>query len=136
MPTQADQLELINKAAESQQAIDEARKEVNARYYTEAQRLAMEHQDNIDKVTLAYAGTPQLKEMIDKENALYAAQIAKLESDKKEEYNQYFAFETDRIKQIEQNFDRQKELIDSNAEYEYGKSKKALEIKAARVKTS
>ena len=108
MPTQADQLELINKAAESQQAIDEARKEVNARYYTEAQRLAMEHQDNIDKVTLAYAGTPQLKEMIDKENALYAAQIAKLESDKKEEYNQYFAFETDRIKQIEQNFDRQK----------------------------
>ncbi|HAV4463458.1 TPA: transglycosylase SLT domain-containing protein [Acinetobacter baumannii] len=131
MPTQADQLELINKAAESQQAIDEARKEVNARYYTEAQRLAKEHQDNIDKVTLAYAGTPQLKEMIDKENALYAAQIAKLESDKKEEYNQYFAFETDRIKQIKQNFDRQKELIDSNAEYEYGKSKKALEIKAA-----
>ncbi|MCZ6920315.1 transglycosylase SLT domain-containing protein [Acinetobacter baumannii] len=131
MPTQADQLELINKAAESQQAIDEARKEVNARYYTEAQRLAKEHQDNIDKITLAYAGTPQLKEKLAQENALYAAQIAKLESDKKEEYNQYFAFETDRIKQIKQNFDRQKELIDSNAEYEYGKSKKALEIKAA-----
>ncbi|HCA4917978.1 transglycosylase SLT domain-containing protein [Acinetobacter baumannii] len=131
MPTQADQLELINKAAESQKAIDDARKEVNARYYTEAQRLAREHQDNIDKATLAYAGTPQLKEKLAQENALYAAQIAKLESDKKEEYNQYFAFETDRIKQIEQNFDRQKELIDSNAEYEYGKSKKALEIKAA-----
>ncbi|MBF6822464.1 transglycosylase SLT domain-containing protein, partial [Acinetobacter baumannii] len=131
MPTQADQLELINKAAESQQAIDDARKEVNARYYTEAQRLAREHQDNIDKITPAYAGTPQLKEKLAQENALYAAQIAKLESDKKEEYNQYFAFETDRIKQIEQNFDRQKELIDTNAEYEYGKSKKALEIKAA-----
>ncbi|WP_407533515.1 transglycosylase SLT domain-containing protein [Acinetobacter baumannii] len=131
MPTQADQLELINKAAESQQAIDDARKEVNARYYTEAQRLAKEHQDNIDKITLAYAGTPQLKEKLAQEDALYAAQIAKLESDKKEEYNQYFAFETDRIKQIEQNFDRQKELIDSNAEYEYGKSKKALEVKAA-----
>jgi len=131
MPTQADQLELINKAAESQQAIDDTRKEVNARYYTEAQRLAKEHQDNIDKITLAYAGTPQLKEKLAQENALYAAQIAKLESDKKEEYNQYFAFETDRIKQIKQNFDRQKELIDSNAEYEYGKSKKALEIKAA-----
>lgn len=131
MPTQADQLELINKAAESQQAIDEARKEVDARYYTEAQRLAREHQDNIDKITLAYAGTPQLKEKLAQEDALYAAQIAKLESDKKEEYNQYFAFETDRIKQIEQNFDRQKELIDTNAEYEYGKSKKALEVKAA-----
>ncbi|MCA4378838.1 transglycosylase SLT domain-containing protein [Acinetobacter baumannii] len=130
MPTQADQLELINKAAESQQAINDARKEVNARYYTEAQRLAKEHQDNIDKIKLAYAGTPQLKEKLAQENALYAAQLAKLESDKKEEYNQYFAFETDRIKQIEQNYDRQKELIDSNAEYEYGKSKKALEIKA------
>ncbi len=131
MPTQADQLELINKAAESQKAIDDAKKDVDARYYTEAQRLAKEHQDNIDKITFAYAGTPQLKEKLAQENALYAAQIAKLESDKKEEYNQYFAFETDRIKQIEQNFDRQKELIDSNAEYEYGKSKKALEIKAA-----
>ncbi|PPC45810.1 replication protein [Acinetobacter baumannii] len=131
MPTQADQLELINKAAESQKAIDDAKKDVDARYYTEAQRLAKEHKDNIDKVTLAYAGTPQLKEKLAQEDALYAAQIAKLESDKKEEYNQYFAFETDRIKQIEQNFDRQKELIDSNAEYEYGKSKKALEIKAA-----
>lgn len=131
MPTQADQLELINKAAEAQQAIDDAKKEVDVRYYTEAQRLAREHQDNIDKITLAYAGTPQLKEKLAQEDALYAAQIAKLESDKKEEYNQYFAFETDRIKQIEQNFDRQKELIDTNAEYEYGKSKKALEIKAA-----
>ncbi|MCJ9372766.1 transglycosylase SLT domain-containing protein, partial [Acinetobacter baumannii] len=97
MPTQADQLELINKAAESQQAIDDAKKEVDARYYTEAQRLAREHQDNIDKITLAYAGTPQLKEKLAQEDALYAAQIAKLESDKKEEYNQYFAFETDRI---------------------------------------
>lgn len=131
MPTQADQLELINKAAESQKLIDDAKKEVDARYYTEAQRLAKEHKDNVEKINLAYAGTPQLKEKLAQEDALYAAQIAKLESDKKEEYNQYFTFETDRIKQIEQNYDRQKELIDSNAEYEYGKSKKALEIKAA-----
>ncbi len=131
MPTQADQLELINKVAESQKLIDDAKKDVDERYYTEAQRRAKEHQDNIEKITLAYAGTPQLKEKLAQENALYAAQLAKLESDKKEEYNQYFAFETDRIKQIEQNYDRQKELIDSNAEYEYGKSKKALEIKAA-----
>lgn len=131
MPTQADQLELINKAAESQKLIDDAKKEVDARYYTEAQRLAKEHQDNIEKITLAYAGTPQLKEKLAQENALYAAQLAKLESDKKEEYNQYFAFETDRIKQIQQNYDRQKELIDSNVEYEYGKSKKALAIKGA-----
>ncbi|EMY6495279.1 transglycosylase SLT domain-containing protein [Acinetobacter baumannii] len=128
MPTQADQLELINKAAESQQAIDEARKEVNARYYTEAQRLAKEHQDNIDKITLAYAGTPQLKEKLAQENALYAAQIAKLESDKKEEYNQYFAFETDRIKQIERDYDIQKQLVNANVEYD---TTKKAEITAA-----
>ncbi|WP_151809580.1 transglycosylase SLT domain-containing protein [Acinetobacter seifertii] len=130
MPTQADQLEAINKAAESQKLIDDAKKEVDARYFTEAQRLAKEHQDKIEKITLVYGGTPQLKEKLAQEDALYAAQIAKLESDKKDEYNQYFAFETDRIKQIEQNYDRQKELINSNAEYEYGKSKEALEIKA------
>ncbi|WP_151859382.1 transglycosylase SLT domain-containing protein [Acinetobacter nosocomialis] len=131
MPTEADQLEAINKAAESQKAIDDAKKEVDARYYTEAQRLAKEHQDNIEKITLVYGGTPQLKEKLAQEDALYAAQLAKLESDKKDEYNQYFAFETDRIKQIEQNYERQKELIDSNVEYEYGKSKKALAIKGA-----
>ncbi|HFD2187663.1 TPA: transglycosylase SLT domain-containing protein [Acinetobacter baumannii] len=128
MPTQADQLELINKAAESQQAIDDARKEVNARYYTEAQRLAREHQDNIDKVTLAYAGTPQLKEKLAQEDALYAAQIAKLKAEKEQEYNQYFSFETDRIKQIERDYDIQKQLVNANVEYD--KTKKA-EITAA-----
>lgn len=131
MPTEADKLAAINKAAESEKLINDAKKDVDARYYTEAQRLAKEHQDNIEKITLAYAGTPQLKEKLAQEDALYAAQLAKLESDKKEEYNQYFAFETDRIKQIKQNYDRQKELIDSNVEYEYGKSKKALAIKGA-----
>ncbi|EOY3219541.1 transglycosylase SLT domain-containing protein [Acinetobacter baumannii] len=128
MPTQADQLELINKAAESQKAIDDAKKDVDARYYTEAQRLAKEHQDNIEKITFAYAGTPQLKEKLAQENALYAAQIAKLESDKKEEYNQYFAFETDRIKQIERDYDIQKQLVNANVEYD---TTKKAEITAA-----
>lgn len=128
MPTQADQLELINKAAESQQAIDEARKEVNARYYTEAQRLAKEHQDNIEKITFAYAGTPQLKEKLAQENALYAAQIAKLKAEKEQEYNQYFSFETDRIKQIERDYDIQKQLVNANVEYD---TTKKAEITAA-----
>ncbi|MFH3651761.1 hypothetical protein WAH63_21880, partial [Acinetobacter baumannii] len=84
----------INKAAESQQAIDDAKKEIDARYYTEAQRLAKEHQENIDKITLAYGGTPQLKEKLAQEDALYAAQTAKLMAEKEQEYNQYFSFET------------------------------------------
>ncbi|EHU1953804.1 transglycosylase SLT domain-containing protein [Acinetobacter baumannii] len=128
MPTQADQLELINKAAESQQAIDDARKEVNARYYTEAQRLAKEHQDNVDKITFAYGGTPQLKEKLAQEDALYAAQIAKLKAEKEQEYNQYFSFETDRIKQIERDYDIQKQLVNANVEYD---TTKKAEITAA-----
>lgn len=118
MPSQADQLELINKAAESQQAIDDARKEVSARHYTEAQRLAKEHQDNVEKINLAYAGTPQLKEKLAQENALYAAQTAKLMAEKEQEYNQYFSFETERIKQIERDYDIQKRLVNANVEYD------------------
>ncbi|HCE1004942.1 TPA: transglycosylase SLT domain-containing protein [Acinetobacter baumannii] len=128
MPTQADQLELINKAAESQKAIDDAKKDVDARYYTEAQRLAKEHQDNVDKITFAYGGTLQLKEKLAQEDALYAAQIAKLKAEKEQEYNQYFSFETDRIKQIERDYDIQKQLVNANVEYD---TTKKAEITAA-----
>lgn len=130
MPTQADQLELINKAAESQKLIDDMQKEVNSNYLTVPQKLAQEHKDRTEKAIIAFGGTDKLKEVLAQEDALYKAQIAKFTSDTKDQYNQYFAFETDRIKQIEQNYDRQKELIDTDAEYQYGKSKEALEIKA------
>ncbi|MFW1635618.1 transglycosylase SLT domain-containing protein [Acinetobacter oleivorans] len=131
IPSQSDQLSFIADAAASQKALDDARKDVDAKYYTESQQLAKDHQDRLDKITETYGGTPQLKVMIDKENALYAAQSAKLIADKQNEYNQYFSFETDRIKQIERDYENQKQLIDSNAEYDYGKSQKAIEIKAA-----
>lgn len=130
MPTQADQLELINKAAEAQKAIDDMQKEVNSNYLTIPQKLAQEHKDRTEKAIIAFGGTDKLKEVLAQEDALYKAQLAKFTSDTKDQYNQYFAFETDRIKQIEQNYDRQKELIDTDAEYQYGKSKEALEIKA------
>ncbi|WP_280179326.1 transglycosylase SLT domain-containing protein [Acinetobacter nosocomialis] len=130
MPTEADQLEAINKAAEAQKAIDDMQKEVNSNYLTVPQKLAQEHKDRTEKAIIAFGGTDKLKEVLAQEDALYKAQIAKFTSDTKDQYNQYFAFETDRIKQIEQNYDRQKELIDTDAEYQYGKSKEALEIKA------
>ncbi|WP_342049671.1 transglycosylase SLT domain-containing protein [Acinetobacter nosocomialis] len=130
MPTEADQLEAINKAAEAQKAIDDMQKEVNSNYLTVPQKLAQEHKDRTEKAIIAFGGTDKLKEVLAQEDALYKAQLAKFTSDTKDQYNQYFAFETDRIKQIEQNYDRQKELIDTDAEYQYGKSKEALEIKA------
>lgn len=130
MPTEADQLEAINKAAEAQKAIDDMQKEVNSNYLTVPQKLAQEHKDRTEKALMAFGGTDKLKEVLAQEDALYKAQLAKFTSDTKDQYNQYFAFETDRIKQIEQNYDRQKELIDTDATYQYGKSKEALEIKA------
>lgn len=103
-------------------------KDVDARYYTEAQRLAKEHQDNVDKITFAYGGTPQLKEKLAQEDALYAAQIAKLKAEKEQEYNQYFSFETDRIKQIERDYDIQKQLVNANVEYDTTKKQKLLQL--------
>ncbi|MFP0398331.1 transglycosylase SLT domain-containing protein [Acinetobacter nosocomialis] len=130
-PSQADQLKTEENpiALNKEKAIKKAN--VAAIYATPQEKFSKEHQDHIDQITETHGGTPEFQKLIDQENALYAAQLAKFESDKKEEYNQYFAFETDRIKQIEQNYDRQKELINSNAEYEYGKSKDALKIKEA-----
>lgn len=130
MPTETDQLEAINKAAEAQKAIDDMQKEVNSNYLTVPQKLAQDHKDRTEKAIIAFGGTDKLKEVLAQEDALYKAQLAKFTSDTKDQYNQYFAFETDRIKQIEQNYDRQKELIDTDATYQYGKSKEALEIKA------
>lgn len=130
-PSQGDLLGLIDEAAEAKKKLDDARKDYEGNFLTEPQKLLQDHKDNLEKATILYGGTPQLKEMIDKENALYAAQSAKLIADKQNEYNQYFSFETDRIKQIERDYENQKQLIDSNAEYDYGKSQKAIEIKAA-----
>ncbi|QHB89521.1 transglycosylase SLT domain-containing protein [Acinetobacter baumannii] len=128
MPTQEDLLGLIDSAAEAQKALDDARKDYETGYFTEPQKLLQDHKDRLDKAHELYGGTPQLKEMIDKENALYAAQSAKLIADEQNKYNQYFAFETDRIKQIERDYENQKQLV--LADVELNKTKKA-EITAA-----
>ncbi|OFD30985.1 replication protein [Acinetobacter baumannii] len=128
MPTQADLLGLIDDAAEAKKKLDDARKDYEEGYLTEPQKLLQDHKDKLEKATMLYAGTPQLKEMIDKENALYAAQSAKLIADEQNKYNQYFAFETDRIKQIERDYENQKQLV--LADVELNKTKKA-EITAA-----
>ncbi|MFA2866805.1 transglycosylase SLT domain-containing protein [Acinetobacter pittii] len=128
MPTQEDLLGLIDSAAEAQKALDDARKDYESGYFTEPQKLLQDHKDRLDKAHELYGGTPQLKEMIDKENALYAAQSAKLIADEQNKYNQYFAFETDRITQIERDYENQKQLV--LADVELNMTKKA-EITAA-----
>lgn len=127
-PSQGDLLGLIDEAAEAKKKLDDARKDYEGNYLTEPQKLLQDHKDNLEKAAILYGGTPQLKEMIDKENALYAAHSAKLIADEQNKYNQYFAFETDRIKQIERDYENQKQLV--LADVELNKTKKA-EITAA-----
>ena len=128
MPTQADLLESVARSAEAAKLLADKRKEVDQTYFKESEILAKDHQDRIDKITEVYGGSPMFKEKLKQENDLYAAQSAKLIADKQNEYNQYFAFETDRITQIERDYEYQKQLISSNTEF--SKTQRA-EISAA-----
>lgn len=128
MPTQADLLESVARSAEAAKLLADKRKEVDQTYFKESEILAKDHQDRIDKITEVYGGSPMFKEKLKQENDLYAAQSAKLVADKQNEYNQYFAFETDRITQIERDYGYQKQLISSNTEF--SKTQRA-EISAA-----
>lgn len=117
MPSQAELLEQTLSVVDAQKALDDKRKEVDSKYYTDAQQLAQDHQDRLEKITQSYGGTSQLAEMIAKENNLYASQSAELEANKKAEYQSYFDFETDRMTQITQNYDKEKALIQASTGY-------------------
>ena len=127
-PSQGDLLGLIDEAAEAKKKLDDARKDYEGNFLTEPQKLLQDHKDNLEKAAILYGGTPQLKEMIDKENALYAAQSAKLIADEQNKYNQYFAFETDRIKQIERDYENQKQLVLADVELNKTKKQKLLRL--------
>ncbi|MBN6517048.1 replication protein [Acinetobacter pittii] len=130
-PSQADQLKTAENliASTKEKAIKKAN--IAAIYATPEEKFSKEHKGRIDQITETHGGTPEFQKLIDQENASYNAQVLKFKADRENEFNQYFSFETDRIKQIEQNYKYQKSLIDSNADYEYGKSKDALKIKEA-----
>lgn len=130
-PSQADQLKTAENliASNKEKAIKKAN--VAAIYATPEEKFSKEHKGRIDQITETHGSTPEFQKLIDQENASYNAQVLKFKADRENEFNQYFSFETDRIKQIEQNYKYQKSLIDSNADYEYGKSKDALKIKEA-----
>ncbi|WP_151838108.1 MULTISPECIES: transglycosylase SLT domain-containing protein [unclassified Acinetobacter] len=128
MPSQADLLESFSRSAEAAKMLADKRKEVDATYFKESETLAKEHQDRIDKITEVYGGSPMFKDKLKQENEFYSAQSAKLMAEKQNEFNQYFSFETERITQIERDYEYQKQLINSNTEF--SKQKRA-EISAA-----
>lgn len=110
MPTQADILAQQTLAAQAQKDLDDKRKEIDAQYYTDAEKLAKDHQDRIEKINLAYVGTKELKNRLDQEDALYKEQSTQLKVQREEDYANLTAFETDRVKQLEDYYARQIEL--------------------------
>lgn len=126
MPSQADMLTLTANVVDAQKALDDKRKDIDAKYYTESQQLAKDHQDRIEKITQAYGGTSQLTTMIDKENNLYQSQSDLLEANKKAEYLAYFDFETDRITQLTQSYDHEMSLIRASTDLSDKQKKEIL----------
>lgn len=129
LPSQAELLEQTSNVVDAQKVLDDKRKEIDAKYYSESQQLAQDHQDRLEKITQTYGGTPQLAEMIAKENSLYKSQSDTLRANKKAEYQSYFEFETDRITQITQNYEKEMSLTKARTDLS---EKEKMEILAAQ----
>lgn len=110
MPTQADILAQQAFAAQAQKDLDDKRKEIDAQYYTDAEKLAKDHRDRVEKITQAYTGTSELKSRLAQETALYNEQTTQLKVQREEDYANLTAFETDRVKQLKDYYARQIEL--------------------------
>lgn len=132
MPTQADQLSQEIALIQSQKDMDEKRKKIDAQYYKESEKLAEEHKDRVEAINNAYAGTKELKVRLAQESALYLDQTTKLRVQREEDYANLTAFETDRIKQLEDYYSRQIELAKTNTEL--NDKERAKEISALQRK--
>lgn len=124
MPSQADMIAQSSAVLEAQKVLDDKRKSINAKYYSEEQQLAQDHRDRIDQINEAFGGTKELKSKLAEENRLYKSQTLELEANKKQEYQKYFEFEKDRISQIKNNYDIQKQLIEASTKYSNSEKQK------------
>lgn len=132
MPTQADILAQQTLSAQAQKDLSDKRKEIDAQYYTESEKLAKEHQDRIEKITQAYTGTAELKSRLAQEGALYKEQSTQLKVQREEDYANLTAFETDRVKQLEDYYARQIELAKTSTKF--NKQERAKEISGLQRK--
>lgn len=132
MPTQADFLAQQAIAAQSAKELSDKRKDIDTQYYKESEKLAEEHKDRVEAINNAYAGTKELKDRLAQESALYLDQTTKLRVQREEDYANLTAFETDRIKQLEDYYSRQIELAKTNTEL--NDKERAKEISALQRK--
>lgn len=132
MPTQADFLAQQAIAAQSAKELSDKRKDIDTQYYKASEKLAEEHKDRVEAINNAYAGTKELKDRLAQESALYLDQTTKLRVQREEDYANLTAFETDRIKQLEDYYSRQIELAKTNTEL--NDKERAKEISALQRK--
>lgn len=132
MPTQADLLAQQVLAVQSAKELSDKRKDIDTQYYKESEKLAEEHKDRVEAINNAYAGTKELKDRLAQESALYLDQTTKLKVQREEDYANLTAFETDRIKQLEDYYSRQIELAKTNTEL--NDKERAKEISALQRK--
>lgn len=132
MPTQADILAQQTLVAQSMKELDDTRKQIDAQYYTESEKLAKDHQDRIEKITQAYTGTKELKTRLSQEDALYKEQTTQLKVQREEDYANLTAFETDRVKQLEDYYARQIELAKTSTKF--NEQERAKEISGLQRK--
>ncbi|MDQ8942243.1 transglycosylase SLT domain-containing protein [Acinetobacter soli] len=132
MPTQADFLAQQAIAAQSAKELSDKRKDIDTQYYKASEKLAEEHKDRVEAINNAYAGTKELKVRLAQESALYLDQTTKLKVQREEDYANLTAFETDRIKQLEDYYSRQIELAKTNTEL--NDKERAKEISALQRK--
>lgn len=123
-PSQETLLEQASSVEEALKTLNDKKLDLESKYYTESQALAEENRKAVESINETFGGDPkQLKTMLAKQAELFANQNAELEINKKAEYQSYFNFETDRITQITQSYDKEKSLIQTNTEYSKAQKK-------------
>lgn len=123
-PSQETLLEQASSVEEALKTLNDKKLDLESKYYTESQALAEENRKTVESINETFGGDPKkLKEMLAKQAALFANQNTELEINKKAEYQSYFNFETDRITQITQSYDKEKSLIQTNTKYSEAQKK-------------
>lgn len=136
MPSTEDLLKLQNDAIQAQKIIQDAKDSFAKQFSSPLKQLELENGETVKKLQETYADDPKmLKEMLAKNDVLYKAAQNKLIQEKKSEYDQYFDFEKNRIAQVIENYDKQKEALKSNTDLDASeRSKIAAALERAKQK--
>lgn len=117
--SQESDFKYLSEMAVGQKQVKDAGRDFDIQYaFDDLKKLKLEHDKTVRDVQDKLSTDPEkLKQVLDEEGKQYESQKAELIANKKAEYQQYFNFETDRITQIQNNYAKEKALIDANLQY-------------------